>query len=81
MEEISIDDKPSSGYVTFKSYAALLLIFILVMSDPFIDNVLPCFGANTIKNGKVSAWGIILQGILMIVFYILCLSLIEKNIL
>lgn len=81
MEEISVDDAPSSGYVVFKSYAALLLIFILVMSDPFIDTVLPCFGSNTVKNGKVSAWGIILQGILMIIFYIICLSLIEKNIL
>ncbi len=81
MEEISIDDKPSKGYTMFKSYAVLLLIFILIMSDPFIDNVLPCFGSNTMKNGKVSAWGIILQGILMIIFYILCLNLIEKNIL
>jgi uncharacterized membrane protein HdeD (DUF308 family) len=78
MEEISLEKTTGSNYI--KGYISLLLIFILVMSDPFIDNVLSCFGENAVKSNKVSAWGTILQGMLMIFFYIIAQYMIEQNI-
>ena len=65
---------------SYKKYFCLLIIFIIIMSNTFIDNCLASFGESAVKGREVSSWGIILQGLFMIFFYIVALHMMESNI-
>jgi len=79
-EEVSIKSGGKQVTSAYKRYFCLLIIFIIVMSNTFIDNCLSIAGESAVKGREITSWGIILQGIFMIFFYIIALHMIENNI-
>lgn len=77
-DEVPVKSK-TKQLSSYKKYFCLLLIFIIVMSNTFIDNCLSSFGESAVKGRDVTAWGIILQGLIMIFFYIIALHMMESN--
>jgi len=51
---------------SWKKYILLFLIFIFIINESFVENVLPCSALN---GRKITAWGIILQGLILVVLY------------
>lgn len=64
-----------------KLIISLFVIFMFVVSDVFTNNIISKFGENTISGRNPTAWGVVLQGIFLIIFYILAVYLTENNIL
>jgi uncharacterized protein YqhQ len=64
---------------SLKQYIALLFIFIIVMSNIFIDNILTMFGPSAVLSRKVTTYGIILQGLFLVFLFIVVQYLIEKE--
>ena len=64
---------------SYKQYIALLFIFIIVMSNIFIDNILSMFGPSAVLSRKVTSYGIILQGLFLVFLFIVAQYLIEKE--
>lgn len=51
---------------SWKKYILLFLIFIFIINESFVENVLPCSALN---GRKITAWGIMLQGLILVVMY------------
>lgn len=51
---------------SWKKYILLFLIFVFIINESFVENVLPCSALN---GRKITAWGIILQGLILVVLY------------
>ena len=51
---------------SWKKYILLFLIFVFIINESFVENVLPCSALN---GRKITAWGIMLQGIILVVMY------------
>ena len=58
----------------------LFLIFIFIVSDIFTNTILSCFGHRAVKGRDPTAIGVIIQGIFLIIFYILFATLIKKGV-
>ena len=58
----------------------LFLLFIFIVSDVFTGTILSCFGHRAVKGRSPTAVGIIIQGIFLIIFYILFATLIKKGV-
>jgi hypothetical protein len=52
-------------------YILLFFIFIIIMCDPFIDNVLVGVSSSAVSNDRLTVWGIVLQGIFLVILYII----------
>jgi hypothetical protein len=70
-------DSPEIG-LSMKSGIALLLIFMFVTSDVFIDSALP---QCAMIGRDPTRFGIILQGIIVVVLFALVVQLEQHNIL
>lgn len=64
-----------------KLLISIFIIFIIVVSDMFTNNVISGFGEKAVKGRTPTSWGIVLQGIFLVIFYILAIYLIENHIL
>ena len=64
----------SPNYI--KKYLIMIILFIIIVSNVFQENFLAMFG-NTIKEGKITLWGTIIQATLFTVTYILLMHLVE----
>jgi len=64
-----------------KLLLALFLIFIFVVSDVFTNNVIAGFGDKAVRCRTPTSWGIILQGIFLVIFYALAIYLAEQGVL
>jgi hypothetical protein len=64
-----------------KLIISLFVIFMFVVSDVFTNNIISKFGEDTLSGRNPTAWGVVLQGIFLIIFYILAVYLTENNIL
>ena len=58
----------------------LFLIFIFISSNIFTNTILSCFGNQAVKGRDPTAIGVIIQGIFLIIFYILFATLIKKGV-
>jgi hypothetical protein len=87
VNSISLDELSSpSGYkkignfLNIKVLVALFLIFILVVSDVFNNNFMSAFsGSMNCRNP--TSYGVILQGIFLVIFFIGATFLIQTKIL
>ncbi len=68
------DEEYEETHSVYKKYLILFILFVFIVSDTFIDNVLANFG-NTLIGRKVTPWGIIIQGLILIIAYAATLQL------
>lgn len=59
----------------------LFFIFLLVVSDVFVNNVLPIFGKSTVDGRHPTTSGQVVQGIFLVLFFILANYLVAQKIL
>lgn len=60
---------------------ALFVIFLVVVSDVFVDSVVAGFGQNAVRGREPTAYGSVLQGIFLVLFYALALYLVDQKVL
>ena len=68
-----------SIYPSIKSLLALILIFIFVTSDIFVNNFLILLGDTTVDKNKLKLFGIIVQGIVMVLLFMLTIYAFNNN--
>lgn len=61
-----------------KQYIILFIIFLIVRSDLFVDNVLSLSSA-AVKGRVVSSYGVIIQGLALVCIYILAYYMLVNN--
>jgi hypothetical protein len=66
---------------SLKSLLALLVIFLLVVSDTFTDSVLSKFGPQAVQGRNPTPWGEVLRGVFVVVLYAVTINLSRRNIL
>lgn len=64
-----------------RSLLYLFLLFLLVVSGPFVDSVLASFGDSAVQGRDPTNWGTIIQGIFLVVGYALIIYLGEQSVL
>ena len=77
-----LDNSPGlipRGGAAVKAVLALFLIFIFVVSDVFMNNVLSGF-SGAMRGRTTTPFGTVIQGIFHVLFFILALHLISKDI-
>jgi hypothetical protein len=74
-------DGPRLRVGNLKLILALFLIFIMVVSDVFTNSIIAGFGETAVRCRAPTSWGIVLQGIFTVMFYVLALYLIETGML
>jgi hypothetical protein len=72
---------PRLGMSSLKVLVALFFMFVVVVSDVFTNNVVSAFGEKAVRCRSPTSWGVVLQGIFLVIGYVLVLYLIERGIL
>lgn len=72
---------PRVGVNNLKVLLALFLIFVFVVSEVFTNSVIAGFGDRAVRCRAPTSWGIVLQGIFLVIFYILAVYLVEHRVL
>jgi hypothetical protein len=72
---------PRPGVANLKLILALFLIFVVVVSDVFTNSIIAGFGEKAVRCRSPTSWGVVLQGIFVVIGYILALYLIEHRVL
>ena len=70
-----------NNFSNLKLLVSIFILFIVVVSDVFTSSVISNFGESAIVGRTPTAWGITLQGIFLIIFYIIAVHLIENDVL
>lgn len=65
--------------LNFKILIAIFVMFALVVSDVFTDNVISGF-RGAVECRTPTPFGVVLQGIFLVIFYVLALHMIEGDI-
>lgn len=65
--------------INFKVLVAIFVLFVLVVSDVFTNNVVSGFG-GAVKCRTPTSYGTVVQGIFLVIFYALAVNLIEGDI-
>ena len=73
--------EPRLRVANVKLLLAIFVIFITVVSSAFTNSVLSGFGEKAVKGRSPTSWGVVLQGIFLVLFYILAVYLTEHGIL
>jgi hypothetical protein len=71
-------NKPNQGMI--KLIIILFLLYILISSSIFTNTVLKIFGNRFVHNNRPTLLGTILQGVFLVIFYILFAHLIKNKI-
>lgn len=71
-------NKPNQGM--FKLIIILFLLYILISSSIFTNTVLKLFGNRFVHNNRPTLLGTILQGVFLVIFYILFAHLTKNKI-
>jgi hypothetical protein len=69
---------PASA-VGLKLLCILFILYLLVTSDVFTNNVVAGFGEKAVRCRTPTSWGTVLQGVFLVVFYVLAAYLIERR--
>ena len=72
---------PRIQVANVKLMVALFVIYLVVASDAFTNSVIARFGESAVKGRSPTAWGVVLQGIFLVIGYILLVYLTENKIL
>ena len=72
---------PRLRVANLKLLIALFVAFLVVVSDVFTGAVIAGFGSNAVRGRTPTSWGVVLQGIFLVIFYILAVCLTEHQIL
>jgi len=73
--------EPRLRVANVKLLVTLFIIFIVVVSDVFTNSIVAGFGEKAVRGRTPTAWGVVLQGIFLVIFYVLAVYLTEHNIL
>ena len=65
--------------LNFKILIAIFVLFALVVSDVFTNNVISGF-RGAVQCRSPTSFGVVLQGIFLVIFYVLALHMIEGDI-
>lgn len=65
----------------FKLMLSLFLMFLLVVSEMFTGSVISSFGEKALIGRTLTVWGVILQGLFLVVGYAVAVYLIKHGIL
>lgn len=65
--------------INFKILVAVFMIFIIIVSDVFTNSVVSGF-KGAVKCRSVTSYGIVIQGIFLVLFYILAIHLIAGGV-
>jgi hypothetical protein len=65
--------------LNFKILIAIFVLFALVVSDVFTNNVISGF-RGAVQCRTPTSYGVVLQGIFLVIFYVLALHMIEGDI-
>jgi hypothetical protein len=76
-----VEKEPRLTVSSVKLFIVLFVIFIIVVSDVFTNSVISKFGDSAVVGRSPTAWGTVLQGIFLVIFYIIAIYLTEHNIL
>jgi hypothetical protein len=68
-------------YASIKILIALFVIFVVIVSDVFVNNVVSGFGEKAVRCRTPTSWGVVLQGTFLVIFYIIVLALIQHKVL
>ena len=72
---------PRLRVANVKLIVALFAIFLFVVSNTFTNSVIAGFGEGAVLGGKITTGGVVLQGVFLVIFYILAVYLTERNLL
>ena len=72
--------EPRLKVSNLKLIAALFFIFLFIVSDVFTNNIISGFGEKAVRGRTLTTWGVVLQGIFLVIFYVIALYLIEHKI-
>jgi hypothetical protein len=72
--------EPRLRVANFKLLIALFLMFVTIVSDVFTNSVLAGFGEKAVRCGSPTSWGVVLQGIFLVIGYILFVYLTEHGV-
>ena len=59
----------------------LFLLFLFVVSDVFVNSVVSGFGEKAVKCRSPTGWGTVLQGVFLVIGYVILLHLVESQVL
>jgi len=80
IDSIDLENTPKLKKNSIKQYLILFIIFIFIVSDIFINNILSNIG-STVKCRTPTNLGVIVQGIFLVMFYIISVHLVDNGIL
>lgn len=66
---------PRLQLTNLKALAALFVLFLVVVSETFVSSVLAGFGEKAVVGRDPTAWGTVLQGIFLVLGFVLALYL------
>ena len=72
---------PRIQVANIKLILLIFIMFIVVVSDVFTNNIISGFGSSAVCGRMPTSWGVVLQGIFLVLFYIIAVYLTEHNIL
>lgn len=85
-DSVSLDDlggAPSSsgaaGVLNLRVLIALFIVFIITVSDVFTDNVVAGF-RGAVKGRTPTSYGVVVQGIFLVIFFILSVHFAESGV-
>jgi len=64
----------------FKMVIILFLLYIIISNKYFVNTVLRLFGRRFVCDGKPTCFGLIIQAIILILFYMLFAYLVNKGV-
>lgn len=73
--------EPRLRVANLKLIVILFIAFIVVVSDVFTNSVISGFGEKAVRGRTPTPWGVVLQGVFLVIFYILAIYLTENQIL
>lgn len=71
--------RPRARSANLKIVISLFLLFVLVVSDVFTSSVVGGF-SGAVRCRTPTSWGIVLQGIFLVIFFILSVHLIDSGV-
>ncbi len=72
---------PPPGRPPLRSYPILMAIFLCVTSNAFIDNAIARASPKAVQGRNLTSFGIIIQGIALVVLYAVSADLIARGLL
>ena len=70
-KDVFSSKEPRLRLENLKLIFIIFVIFLVVVSSPFTNSVIAGFGEKAVRCRAPTSWGIVLQGLCLVIFYIL----------